>query len=81
MKGIIPEQIRKRRNKIGFQVPQEKLLKSLLPEIKANIKKETMIDNYINLNWFYNKINNNDIRGNFFWKALCLELWFRKFFG
>jgi len=37
MKGIIPEQIRKRRNKIGFQVPQEKLLKSLLPEIKANI--------------------------------------------
>lgn len=81
MKGIIPEKIRKRRNKIGFEVPQEKLLKSLLPGIKANFKNKIMAGNYINSNWFLNKIKNNDISGNAFWKALCLELWLRKFFS
>ena len=81
MKGIIPEQIRRRRDKMGFEAPQEKLLKSLLPGIEANFKNKIMIGNYINSNWFLNKIKNKDISGNIFWKALCLELWFRKFFS
>lgn len=81
MKEIIPEQIRKRRNKIGFEVPQEKLLKSLLPGIKAVFKEEAMAGSYIKSNWLLNKIKNNDTRGNIFWKALCTELWLREFFS
>ena len=80
MKRKIPEQIRRRKDKIGFEVPQEKLLKSLLPGLKANFKDEPMVSNYINSNWLLNKIKNNNTSGNFFWKALCTELWLRKFF-
>jgi len=80
MKGIIPDSIRKRKNKIGFEVPQAVLLKTVLPILQTNIEKISIIEKYINESWLLNKIKTKDINDRIVWKTLCLGLWFREFF-
>lgn len=81
MKGIIPESIRTRKTKIGFEVPQEKLLKSLQPWLKEASQTGMRSEAYINPRWLRTKIESGDFAGNEFWRALSAELWMREFFG
>ena len=80
MKEIVPDSIRKRKNKIGFEVPQAILLKTVLPILQSTIEKESITEKYINKRWVLDKIKNNDINEQIVWKTLCLGLWFREFF-
>jgi asparagine synthase (glutamine-hydrolysing) len=81
MKGIIPDSIRKRKNKIGFEVPQDVLIKTILPEIQTKLEKSTIIRKYFNEKWLLSMIRTKKLNDINVWKALCLELWFREFFG
>ena len=80
MKEIVPEGIRKRKNKIGFNAPQAFLLEPLLPILLPAIEKESITETYINKRWLLDKINNNDINDLIVWKILCLGLWLNEFF-
>ena len=80
MKGIIPEDIRKRKNKVGFEVPQAGLMKAVLPQLRAKVEKGTMLEKYFNMDWLLNTLKGNDVNNLVVWKALCLYLWFREFF-
>jgi len=80
MKGIIPEDIRKRKNKLGFEVPQAKLMRAVLPQLLAKIEKGTVLEKYFNMSWLLNTLKGNDINNLVVWKALCLDMWFREFF-
>jgi asparagine synthase (glutamine-hydrolysing) len=81
MKGVILESIRKRKSKIGFEVPQRKLLQSMIPEIKNTFKNSTTIKKYVEVKYLVNKIQQNEIGDPIVWKSLCLALWFRAFLG
>lgn len=86
MKGILPEQIRQRRSKIGFSTPdndwfREDQFKKLFGEI---IHSEKFVNRgYINAGkaeHLYSKHLNNEINiSKDIWKWINLELWFRKF--
>ena len=80
MKGIIPEDVRKRKNKLGFEVPQASLIKVILPQLLAKIEKETILEKYFNMNWLLNMLKENCVINPVGWKALCLDMWFREFF-
>jgi len=85
LKGIMPEKIRMRKDKIGFSTPEsdwfkDNKLQSLLAEvIGSDSFKERGYFNVdqckkkLKLLQRYNKYNSE------FWKMIHLELWFRKF--
>jgi asparagine synthase (glutamine-hydrolysing) len=81
MKGIIPEDIRKRKNKLGFEVPQARLMQAVLPQLLAKIEKGTVLEKYFNMEWLMNALKSDDLNNLTLWKAVCLDLWFREFFG
>jgi asparagine synthase (glutamine-hydrolysing) len=81
MKGVIPEEIRKRKEKIGFEVPQKKLMESLLPKLEAHPGNENLVGPYINWRWYLKKIQDNDFEGSPIWKAFCLKRWLETFFS
>ncbi len=80
MKGIMPDDIIKRKNKLGFEIPQASLMKEVLPQLLAKIEKGTALEKYFNMNWLLNTLKGNDINKLIVWKALCLDMWFREFF-
>ncbi len=80
LKGIIPENIRKRKNKVGFDAPQASLMQVVLPRLLAKLEKGTMLEKYLNMGSLMDKIKDNDVNSITVWKALCLDLWFREFF-
>jgi len=87
MKGVLPNKIRKRRDKIALQTPEETWLKELQKEIREVFaSKEFGERKYFNqeevLKRFdrfrQGKIDNDCVE--MFWRILNLELWFRTFF-
>jgi asparagine synthase (glutamine-hydrolysing) len=86
VKNTVPEKIRKRKDKIGFQTPEDKWFRN-------NFYKEFIIDllnsssfksrNIINHNYaltLYNKHLDNKINiSKDIWKWINLELWFQEF--
>ena len=86
LKGILPEKIRVRRDKIGFDTPEsqwfkQESFKSLINKlinsdsfVKRNIIDKKQVDKMYNL-FLSGKINiSKEI-----WKWVNLELWFREF--
>lgn len=80
MWGIIPENIRMRKNKLGFEVPQTSLMQSVLPMLLPKLEKGTMLQRYFNMDWLMNTLKDDYLNNVVLWKALCLDLWFREFF-
>lgn len=80
MKGIIPEEIRLRKNKLGFDVPQSDLVQSILPYVIRNLNKGSILENYCDINVLLDKMKQKDLGNLTIWKALCLDLWYREFF-
>lgn len=80
LKGIIPENVRTRKNKVGFEVPQEYLLHVFLPQWVSKLEKRTMLEKYLNMSWLLAKLKNKEVNIITVWKALSLDLWFREFF-
>tara|TARA_Y100001970_G_scaffold284990_1_gene403572 strand:+ start:2684 stop:4510 length:1827 start_codon:yes stop_codon:yes gene_type:complete len=86
MKGIVPEQILNRHDKVGFETPQDSWLrkdifKNMILDIinsdsflNRNIFSIHKANKYLNL-YFNGKINSSKQ----IWKMINLELWFRKY--
>ena len=80
MKGILPESIRNRKDKVGFATPQEKWVKDNNTffrnklEISCNILS-AIIDKDSMLNWFDNSIKNDVSFKYNFWNIICFAHW------
>ena len=85
MKGILPEKIRMRKDKVGFSTPESDWFK--------NIKLQAVLENVIESDSFkergyfnvkqckkeFKSFQNNHRYSPEFWKWINLELWFRAF--
>ena len=80
LKQVIPEDIRTRKNKIGFEAPQASLMQAILPNLMPRIERESILRKYFNMDWLMNVLKNGDLNNLTPWKAICLDLWFREFF-
>jgi asparagine synthase (glutamine-hydrolysing) len=83
-KGILPEEIRKRVDKMGYQTPEAIWFKN--NEIKELVKKLLTSDKFRNrkyldrkkVNCVLNKYFNEDVYNPEIWKWLSLEIWFNQ---
>ena len=85
MKGLIPEEIRKRRKKIGFTTPETRWLKQksdIVRNIFASTEfKSRDLFNSVKVLDDYNKWVIGEKQGDamIFWRILNTELWIRRF--
>ena len=86
MSGILPDQIRLRRSKIGFETPEKKWIDG---ELRAPLQEFFSKPGLQALS-FYNPVIVRKLlektrlttdEANFVWRILNLELWYREFFG
>lgn len=83
MKGILPEKIRNRKDKVGFATPTDlwtgKILKNEIKDILAStsFKQRGVFDaTEIENNYLHSP---NTFKANEIWRILSLEMWFRIF--
>ncbi|HGJ64476.1 TPA: asparagine synthase (glutamine-hydrolyzing) [bacterium] len=85
MKGILPEEIRMRKDKMGFVTPQDVWMRG---ELKFWINdifysksfKERPYFNYEIVHQYWHLYCNNKMNiGSVIWRWLCAELWLRRF--
>lgn len=86
MKGILPEKIRLRRDKVGFDTPQDKWFREppfqvLVHDIlNSNTFNKRNIVDVARATKLYEKHQNGTVNiAREIWKWIHLELWFRKF--
>ena len=85
MKGVIPEKIRRRRDKLAFDTPQnEWLRKELRPALAKAFKEDGLLSECLEqkrVSQEYNKFlsNSSRISGNFFFRAFILQKWAQRF--
>ncbi len=85
-RGMLPESINRRRNKIGFTTPQNEWFMRLKNHFYSIFLSESFANRpYVNatevLNAFEGWIKGtNDVDSMTFWRLLNLELWLREFF-
>jgi asparagine synthase (glutamine-hydrolysing) len=86
MRGILPEEIRMRRDKIGFDTPQDEWFRTgqwqeLVLEIldSPTFAKRNIIDVNKAKNLFQRHLKGDINIGKEIWKWVNLELWFREF--
>lgn len=86
MKDILPEKIRKRRDKIGFDTPEAKWLKKLKREIIFLLSsKDFLSKRYFNQREVVEEFKkfceneNNSHLSPVFWKIINLEIWLRTY--
>ena len=86
MKDIIPERIRLRRDKIGFEVPEAKWLMELKDQIRELLKDPLLasrgIFNQKALLSMYDRMIEGSLGAEYarvFWRVVFLEFWFRTF--
>ena len=79
MKGIVPEEILNRKDKIGFETPENKILKILLPEFIKEINDISELP-FIDKN-FLTGIKDNNIIRNYsgVWRVINFCKWFKIF--
>jgi asparagine synthase (glutamine-hydrolysing) len=86
VRGIIPESIRQRKDKMGFVTPEELWMKNELKEVVTDIissdsfarRKYWNADEVVKS---YNKfVNGEEIYSSELWRVINVELWLREFF-
>lgn len=86
MQGVLPEKIRLRRDKIGFDTPQDEWFRS--PQFQKIVKEvltseslveRRLIDNHKALQLYQRHLDGQINIAKEIWKWLHLELWFREF--
>jgi asparagine synthase (glutamine-hydrolysing) len=86
MKGILPEEIRVRRSKIGFETPEGQWIRyDLRGRLRAFFsEKELRANRFYNADAVRTLLNApmlSDYQVSLIWRILNLELWYREFFG
>jgi asparagine synthase (glutamine-hydrolysing) len=85
LKGILPEKIRNRQDKIGFATPEEIWMRGILgEEMKKVFASESFNQRgYFEpgkaLEYFENYLKGKNSNYQLFWRLYCLEIWFRVF--
>jgi asparagine synthase (glutamine-hydrolysing) len=87
MQGILPEEVRRRRGKIGFETPQRKwFLAELADRIEELLSAEMRASEFVKrtavLELFRSARRKNKISSwdaEFIWRCINLELWLREF--
>jgi asparagine synthase (glutamine-hydrolysing) len=87
MRGILPEEIRLRRDKIGFETPQRRwFLAELADNIEELLSTEMRASEFVKRNavlgLFRSARSNNKISrwdAEFIWRCINLEFWLREF--
>lgn len=86
MKGILPEKIRLRRDKIGFGTPQDKWFREpawqyIINEVlhSESFKARNLINTQIAQEMYQKHLSGKINVANEIWKWVHLELWFREF--
>ncbi len=86
MKNVLPEKIRERRDKIGFNTPEDDWFRTplFIEFINKILNSKSFADrDYINVpkakELFYNHISKKVNISRDIWKWINLELWFREF--
>jgi asparagine synthase (glutamine-hydrolysing) len=86
MKGILPDRIRKRRDKIGFGTPEDEWFRTplwqrlIMDVITSNsFKERELIDTKKALKKYQDHISGKINASTDIWKWVHLELWFREF--
>ncbi|VDG72435.1 asparagine synthase [Clostridium carnis] len=84
MKGILPEKIRNRKDKMGFMTPESiwirknrKILKMYFEE--GCIFLDEMIDKKVALEWFDEQMKNDKNIDSTIWRIICLSRWIKIF--
>jgi len=86
MKGVLPDEIRLRKDKTGFETPEDqwfrtpyftKFIKELINDDR--FRSRGIIDNKAANNLFENFLNKKNDASKEIWKFISLELWYRKF--
>ena len=85
MKGILPEKIRCRKDKMGFVTPQDMWLKEIEVKVRDTFNSKEFIDRpYIDPKGvieLLNKYYGGDYSlSNTVWKLFCSEMWMKVFF-
>lgn len=85
LKGILPEKIRNRQDKIGFATPEEIWMKQ---ELGEDMKKVFASEKFNSRSYwepgktsyfFEEYLKGNGTNYQLFWRLYCLEIWFRVF--
>ncbi|WP_297890099.1 asparagine synthase C-terminal domain-containing protein, partial [Sulfurihydrogenibium sp.] len=81
MKGILPEQIRKRVDKVGFATPEDKWLKENKDTVKDIIVNSEILKELVKIDKLINEIDSESIynQGFTLWRFLNLTLWYNIF--
>ncbi len=80
MKGILPELIKNRKDKVGFTTPQEKWVKENSQLFRREIEDSCnslseFIDKNLVLKWYDTSIKNQVSFGYNFWNIICFANW------
>jgi asparagine synthase (glutamine-hydrolysing) len=85
MKGILPEEVRMRTDKMGFVTPQDLWLRNEMKDWVEDIfssksfRERKYFRPEVVMNYWHLFCNNNLNAGSAIWRWLCVELWLRKF--
>ncbi|MEM3047272.1 MAG: asparagine synthase (glutamine-hydrolyzing), partial [Candidatus Bathyarchaeia archaeon] len=87
MRGVLPERIRLRRSKVGFETPEAKWMKASAEKMRAIFTSETFAKrgyfNQAEVLKAFDKFLQGRLSEDFikvFWRLANLELWLREFF-
>jgi asparagine synthase (glutamine-hydrolysing) len=86
MKGVLPEKIRLRRDKVGFGTPREEwIMEPAWQDIimgcidSKSFKDRKLVDPQIAKKMYKDHLSGKINNSKEIWKWVCLELWFREF--
>jgi asparagine synthase (glutamine-hydrolysing) len=83
MKGVIPENIRARRDKIGFYVDEYSLVNSMKYDFREKLTNLSEGDKYFNKNYILKKLDENSLTvqnyDNILWRILNALTWKNEF--
>lgn len=80
MKGILPDKVVNRHDKMGFVSPEEVWIRSNSDIFRNELSEacdllEGIVDRKIVLEWFEDRINSQKSFGYIFWKLICVGRW------
>ncbi len=82
MRGIVPDIVLDRRDKIGFETPMNELIANLLKTNKmTDFKKSLIFDEEEVRKRMYKKLKNSEAYSAQDWRILNLSIWMRNNFN
>lgn len=79
LKGKIPEDIRMRKGKLAFSVPQKKWLKEISPYLEDTFNNDFRSGKYIDRSKILNIIKSGNFNDKVLYRAFALEKWMKVF--